>query len=787
MTSSATSLPSGQPQRSPIGPAGLACALSIVLLFGWFHATFLWRTLLTALEDKDWSHALAIPVIGLYYIYANRQRLSAAPVPRLPASTWRVTAGFGLILTLTGVAGYLSAGYLPVAIGQLIRLAGPLVSTLGGVALALGLLGLHPLVIRSLWAPAARRLGLPTEAEPWLRVAGLLVLLLALLAYTWAMFPIQNAMARGYSMILALFGLCWFLFGPRMMGVLWFPIAYLLLAVKISDRVWDQIAYQLQDLAAAGATIALKFFAALMSFDVTSRGNTIELSFLQAGQWVTEPINVAEACAGLRMLMAFIALGTALAFLWDHRWWQRVVIVAATIPIALLVNIGRVTVTGLLFLYDPALARGDPHTFVGVLMLIPAAGLLVGVSWTLKKIVIPEPEAGPHPEAQVAPSRGRASENGSSDWRAFFAGHPPAGRSLLKTAGLGAVIGGGLTLLLGLAYLAGLAAVRPDVLGGYLPKPLPVAVLTLALAGLAGGLLLLARRLTGQGPTSLVRSALVGGVAAAVLLVAAGGQQTVLATTRTVLLKEPVPLRRPLALVPDELATWQAGGDDIVLPDAQVEALGTRRYLVRRYEASDRQSAVTGRAARVHVAYYTGQTDTVPHVPDRCFVAGGLRPMGTERTELTFPREVYAPAAEAGRFEARSKLKRGQTGKATVTVPGGAIPATIFTYAPSETAGQAEPSNVVYFFLANGRFMATPEDVRIEGWDPRDKRGYYCKIELALPGVADQARARQRASDLLAELLPEILACLPDLRKTENAGAEPATGFSGARRPSQGN
>ena len=60
-------------------------------------------------------------------------------------------------------------------------------------------------------------------------------------------------------------------------------------------------------------------------------------------------LGVVDACSGLRMLTIFIAVSVAIVMLGDREWWENAVIMASSIPIALLVNSIRITVTGLLY------------------------------------------------------------------------------------------------------------------------------------------------------------------------------------------------------------------------------------------------------------------------------------------------------------------------------------------------------------------------------------------------------------------------------------------------------
>jgi exosortase len=568
---------------------------------------------------------------------------------------------------------------------------------------------------------------------------GLALVFLGLFSFAWWIYPGRNDMFQGYSMILGLFGLVLFLQGPAKMRVLWFPILYLALGVKISDRLWEQIAWQLQLIAANAATIVMQ----VLGYDASVEGSTIKLTFMRDGRWVSEALNVAEACSGLRMLMAFVALGAAIAYLVDRPWWHRLVMLVLTVPIAVAVNVGRVSTLGVLFMMNRELARGDFHVFIGMLMLLPAAGLFLLVGWVLDHLVTHEPDdppAGP-------PSPSPAMPLAQSAEREF-----PGRRWVLR----GLLFGGGLTALIGLQFGLLLAILRPDaVLGGRLGGTLVWAVSALALVGLGAGGWFLWRSVVGERTAStqgLARGVPIG-VALGVLIVATLGLNGVVQATRVVLIKQPVPMREPLWPLPKQLGNWAMVREDPRLSREELEALGTEQYLSRIYRDLSMPENAPGSILRLHVAYYTGTPDTVPHVPDRCFVAGGLVPIGVSSTTLHVSGSRYRN--ENGQWLAASRLN-----PAGVRVPQTDIDTTVFTFASPED--RAFQSNVIYFFAANGKFLPTPERVRLQGFDPRDRYSYYCKIEVGVFGVGDHQAANDRVSAFLADMLPEIMACLPD-------------------------
>lgn len=69
------------------------------------------------------------------------------------------------------------------------------------------------------------------------------------------------------------------------------------------------------------------------------------------------------------------------------------------------------------------------------------------------------------------------------------------------------------------------------------------------------------------------------------------------------------------------LGGWKQVGKDQQLSDAVIEELGTKNYLDRAYVF---QNDPTRGMLQVHIAYYTGMIDTVPHIPERCWGAAGL-------------------------------------------------------------------------------------------------------------------------------------------------------------------
>jgi exosortase len=200
----------------------------------------------------------------------------------------------------------------------------------------------------------------------------------------------HNFQAPGVA--LTLLGLTILFCGFRSLAYLWFPLAYLcLFGQYISDRFMHMVTFTMQDIAAMGSWVALN----LIGLDTDRSGNALVIW----SQGVPRHLNIAEACSGMRMLMAFLALGAAMAYTGLPRLWQQVALVVLAVPTAIFVNILRVVTLGILSLYNTEFAAGDFHHLIGLIWLVPAFFIYLGLMWILRKLVVEE-EATQRPAAR---------------------------------------------------------------------------------------------------------------------------------------------------------------------------------------------------------------------------------------------------------------------------------------------------------------------------------------------------------------------------------------------------
>jgi exosortase len=180
-----------------------------------------------------------------------------------------------------------------------------------------------------------------------------------------------------------------FLGGWELIKYTWLPLVFLVFAVPLPQRYYVRLTMPMRQWAASAATFLLNLVGGI---EATASGVVIDVFY--KGQRVEPALNVAEACSGMRLLMAFVALGVAMAYLHYRPLWQRLVLLVSTVPIAMLCNIVRVTVTGFIYvLIHPKYTQGIYHNILGLAMLPLAFGLYGVLAWFMSSLFIDETQA----------------------------------------------------------------------------------------------------------------------------------------------------------------------------------------------------------------------------------------------------------------------------------------------------------------------------------------------------------------------------------------------------------
>jgi exosortase len=185
------------------------------------------------------------------------------------------------------------------------------------------------------------------------------------------------------SFLITLVGLLLVAGGTPLVRALAFPLLLLPFMIPIPAIVFNQITFPLQLFASQVAETVLGW----IGIPVLRDGNILELA--------SQRLSVAEACSGIRSLLSLSFLSLVYAYFFDTRVWMRWVLLVATVPIAILANAGRVTLTGIMSEVNPELARGFFHSLEGWIIFLIALAMLVGlhvlINRAVKWVAVKEP------------------------------------------------------------------------------------------------------------------------------------------------------------------------------------------------------------------------------------------------------------------------------------------------------------------------------------------------------------------------------------------------------------
>src|SRR5260370_12733088 len=125
-------------------------------------------------------------------------------------------------------------------------------------------------------------------------------------------------------MIGVLSGSLLFVLGWRHLKILAFPLAFLLLMIPVPAILFNQVAFPLQLFASRGAELVLTALA----IPVLREGNVINLASM--------PLEVAEACSGIRSLVSLFTLALIYGYFTEKRAWGRIALAGAASSVRVL-------------------------------------------------------------------------------------------------------------------------------------------------------------------------------------------------------------------------------------------------------------------------------------------------------------------------------------------------------------------------------------------------------------------------------------------------------------------
>lgn len=229
-----------------------------------------------------------------------------------------------------------------------------------------------PISLYLIWRQRDRLVRRQPQGEPLALVLVLGCALLWLVAHFTGV-----AVVEQFAAVLALQSTVLSVVGRRVFTTMLFPMAYLLLMVPFGEFLVPP----LQDITARFVVAALR----LSGIPVYADG-----TFLQTP---TGNFQVAEACAGLRFLIATVALALLFAHLVYRQWWRRLVFMALALVIPIIANGFRAFgIVVIAYLTDNQVAVDVDHIIYGWIFLTLVTVALLGVGMALRaKVDTPSP------------------------------------------------------------------------------------------------------------------------------------------------------------------------------------------------------------------------------------------------------------------------------------------------------------------------------------------------------------------------------------------------------------
>jgi exosortase len=233
------------------------------------------------------------------------------------------------------------------------------------------------LAIYILWSRRKVFAGCPIRPSVW----GLFFFIGAQFVRFFGLFFMYNSAER-LSIVLSTAGIVLLLFGWSVFRKAIPILLFLCLMLPPPNLIQNYTVLHLQHWATSSAVFCLE----MIGCGVMQEGNTIHI-----GQ---RSVEVAYACNGLRMITAFFVISGLVVLLVNRAWWEKLIILISSLPIALLCNTARLTVTAFALTKLKGQFWDDLfHDFGGYAMMPLALAVIVGELWLLMKLTtLPDPE-----------------------------------------------------------------------------------------------------------------------------------------------------------------------------------------------------------------------------------------------------------------------------------------------------------------------------------------------------------------------------------------------------------
>jgi exosortase D (VPLPA-CTERM-specific) len=175
--------------------------------------------------------------------------------------------------------------------------------------------------------------------------------------------------------ILGAIGFVWSSLGTRAMKTLGAPLIYLFFLVPLPVAIYISTSTEMQLLSSQLGMALISIFHVPATLD----GNIIILA--------SAKLEVAEACSGLRYLFPLVSFAFLTTMLFEDRVWKKALLVLSSVPIAIVLNAGRIAMIAVLIdRFDIDTSSGSAHTFEGFVIFALCIAVLFLEVWCLLRL-----------------------------------------------------------------------------------------------------------------------------------------------------------------------------------------------------------------------------------------------------------------------------------------------------------------------------------------------------------------------------------------------------------------
>lgn len=231
-----------------------------------------------------------------------------------------------------------------------------------------------PIIFYMVW----NKRGVFSDDQPHYQAVGLILILVSTVLYLFALLTQVHTVIT-LSMAMTILGTLIFVAGINSVKELFTPFLLLLMLIPVPDQLYVQLTFPLQLKVSEASEMLIRLFG---------------VSIFREGNIMTIPaksFEVVEACSGLRSVITLLTLSVIMGYFMLKLVSTRLILVVASVPIAIFVNILRVVAMILLFhFFKIDLTEGVWHTMAGLMVFAVAMLILLLLQrvmefWELKK------------------------------------------------------------------------------------------------------------------------------------------------------------------------------------------------------------------------------------------------------------------------------------------------------------------------------------------------------------------------------------------------------------------